>query len=161
MGTNCVQHNRTRSGGTMVDDLRRRDSLPVLPSVYHPISRIIGLSKTLRLAREFGGEKVEFPARPRPGSRLMETIGPKAIALLHRQYGRDRVKLPTAWPYLNLLEARKLRRQGRTMREIALRLRIARSTAEHYCTGVEPMAPFGKGGREAAPIVPLPLFPGI
>lgn len=145
----------------MVDDQRRRDSLPILPAPYHPISRVIGLTKTLRLAREFGGDKVEFPARPRPGSRLMETIGPKAIALLHRQFGRDRVKLPTAWPYLNLLEARKLRRQGRTMREIALRLRIARSTAEHYCAGVEPIAQVSKGARDVAQADPLPLFPGI
>ncbi|MFV3126103.1 hypothetical protein [Niveispirillum sp. KHB5.9] len=142
----------------MVDE-RNRNSLPILPAPYHPISRVIGIAKTLRLAREFGGEKVEFPARPRSGSRLMEAIGAKAIALLHRQYGRDRVKLPTAWPYLNLLEARKLRRQGRTMREIALRLRIARSTAEHYCTGVEVVtAP--KNEREVAKAAPLPLFPG-
>lgn len=144
----------------MVDDHRRRDSLPVLPSPYHPISRVIGLTKTLRLAREFGGETVEFHAKPRAGSRMMEAIGPKAIALLHRHYGRVRQKLPTAWPYLNLLEARKLRRQGRTLGDIARKLRIARSTAERYCAGVAP-ATTVKVGRATASKEPLPLFPGL
>lgn len=138
-------------------DPRRRDSLPVLPAPYHPIMRIIGVSRTLRLAREFGGENVEFSAKPRPGSRMMDAIGPKAIALLHRHYGRDRIKLPTAWPYLNLLDARKMRRQGRTYREIALKLRVARSTVEHYCQGVEPVSRPPAPAAKAAP-PDLPLF---
>ena len=60
-----------------LDLLRKRDSLPVLPAVYHEISRLIGITLTLRLARQFGGEAVEFPARPRKGGLLLKAIGPR------------------------------------------------------------------------------------
>jgi hypothetical protein len=127
---------------------RRRDSLPVLPDSYHPIVQRIGLRLTLRLARRLGGEKVQFPAQPRPGSRVVKAIGADAVVLLHGLFLAEEIKLSTAWSYLNMVDARRLRRQGYTVLEIVQRLRISRSTAEHYTRDVQPGPARRKGGAK-------------
>lgn len=139
--------------------LRKRDSLPTLPPIYQEIAALIGQPLTLRLARRLGGSTVEFPARTRPGSELHVAVGRKAVALLHARFGTERVALPSAWPYLNLVDAREMRTKGRTIREICQALRIGRTTAIHYTRGIAapPTSP-ARAGRPTASLPPAPLL---
>ncbi|MFM2042100.1 MAG: hypothetical protein RLY86_676 [Pseudomonadota bacterium] len=141
--------------------LRRRDSLPMWPEVYLTIVRVAGEERTRRLARELGGERVEFPANPRPDNRLVAILGRRAVQLLHQEFGAARVKLPGAVNYLTLCRARELRAKGKTLRQIAGLLNRDVDTISRYCMGVEPICANLQIGPKSAPRPeppPLPLF---
>ena len=139
-----------------IDRLRARDALPILPVIYLEIASVIGMDAALRLARYMSGQKVEFTANPQPTSMLPLFLTFEQIAALHRHFMADQVKLISAWPYLNLLDARAMRADGKSIPFIARTLRIAVSTAEHYVKNI----PMGSPNNEAINKIKLRLDKG-
>jgi hypothetical protein len=137
--------------------VRRRDSLPVLPDAYAPLLRLVGLARTLRFIRRYGGTEARFPARPGPDHEMVGILGRRGVALLRADYGALDLHWPAASDYLALIDARALRVKGWSVREIARRLYRDPKTIERYVKGVR-AAWVRRRGREKAGAGVLPLF---
>jgi hypothetical protein len=141
----------------------RRPQPPPLPATLAEIARLVGRDRAVELARRFGGEKLEFPHRPRADHRVARTIGLAAARILGDVYMGDRVAIPHATSVLQWHEARRLRARGMTVVAIARRLYLSTRAVERWTADVaarrrtdhRPAAPPAHR-RAAEP--PLPLF---
>jgi len=137
--------------------VRRRDSLPVLPDAYAPLLRLVGLARTLRFIRRYGGTEARFPARPGPDHEMVGILGRRGVAVLRAEFGALDLHWPAASDYLALIDARALRQKGWSVREIARRLYRDPKTIERYLKGVR-VAGVRRRGRVKAGAGKLPLF---
>ncbi|AUN33295.1 helix-turn-helix domain-containing protein [Niveispirillum cyanobacteriorum] len=142
---------KPRPGPDRLDRLRRRDSLPLLPDTYQIILRLVGEERTISFIRRFGGTDARFPARPAPDHAMVRILGPENLRSLRREFGPLEIHWPAASDFLALVDARCLRRQGWSTRDIARRLYRDPKTIERYVKGMRLEKP--------QPMqAPLPLF---
>jgi hypothetical protein len=132
-----------------------RPQPPRLPPVLQKIADLTSPGIALRLSAAFGGRRVEFPQRPRPGHRVVKVIGERAARILGEEFMGVRVKVPLAryailWP-----RARKLRQAGRSYESIAAELLVSPGWVEAQTWDIVPTE---RPRRDAAKAdEPLPL----
>lgn len=104
------------------------DALP-LPGVLAEIEEIAGREAAIGVAMHFGGESIHVP-RPEkiaPDHPLVLVVGSAAARIAARHAG-ERIYVPLARRVL----VQHLSNLGHDTKEIALRLRISRSTVRQY-----------------------------
>lgn len=138
------------------DQLRRRDSLPILPETYAPLLRMAGLTRTVAFIRRYGGTEARFPARPDPDHEMVQILGCRGVQEMRAEYGPLDLRWPSASDYLALLDARTFWQEGWSVHDIARKLYRDPKTIERYLKGVR------DGGvrrvRAKTGPAPLPLF---
>ncbi|HYC03696.1 MAG TPA: hypothetical protein VED40_10405 [Azospirillaceae bacterium] len=115
-----------------------RDTLPTLPPLGQEIAERFGEPFAVAFLRRYGGTRVRFAARPRFNNPLLAWMGERRFHELRRAiFGDARVEVPAARAYLAMLDARALRRRGRTVTDIATALGLSYSCARRYVTGID------------------------
>ena len=132
-----------------------RPDPPPLPPRLAEIAAIVGETAALRLARAFGGERVEFPPAPRPTHRVCRVIGPAAARRLGDLFMGDRVDVPLAVDVLRWHDARRLRAKGLGIGQICRRLYASRSFVREAVRDIRPPARPAAAARGPED---LPLF---
>lgn len=140
------------------DRIRRRDSLPVLPDTYDHMVRRVGVARTIKFIRVYGGTEARFPAKPSPEHPMVRILGRRGVQLLRDEYGPIEVRWPQASNYLAMLDARALRTQGMDIHDIAVKVYRDVNTVKRYVSGVEPVCQSVKKAPQKAAPEPLPLF---
>jgi hypothetical protein len=114
---------------------------PALPPRLVEIADAIGEEAALTLCRTFGGERVEFPANPRPDHRVCRVVGVDAARRLGELYMGDRIDVPLAVDVVRWHDARRLRAEGMSIGEICRRVYASRSFVRGAVRGVVVTAP--------------------
>lgn len=140
---------------------RRRDSLPVLPDTYDLMVRRVGVARTVKFIRVYGGTEARFPSNPAPDHPMVRVLGRRAVQLLRAEYGPIDVRWPQASNYMAMLDARALRLQGVDIHDIATRVYRDVNTVKRYVSGVEPVRQPPKKTAQKTTPEPLPLFPWL
>lgn len=104
---------------------------PPPPSELAWIAEVVGPDATLQLVRHYGGTRLHVPKEVNQGSELALVIGLPAARAAAAAWGGDRPRIPLArwW------QARCLRVEGKTTREIALALRVAETSVPDLLHG--------------------------
>jgi hypothetical protein len=97
-----------------------------LPGVLAEIARLTTVEVAVAVARSpVAGQRIKIPARPRPGNRLAQVVGPQAMARICAELAGWEGLVPSARPFLRWYDARALRRAGATPSYIAQRLGVS------------------------------------
>ena len=97
-----------------------------LPGVLAEIARLTTVEVAVAVARSsVAGQRIKIPARPRPGNRLAQVVGPQAMARICAELAGWEGLVPSAKPFLKWHDARTLRRAGHTPGAIAARLGVS------------------------------------
>jgi len=92
-----------------------------LPGMLDQVHRALGLALTLRFIDAFGGGDLHIPATMPSDHPVVETVGPKAAAVLAQTLGRDRwdpYRVPSGHVELTWYFSRVYRVQGLSVMEI-------------------------------------------
>ena len=116
------------------------------------IAHLIGVDQTMVIARVDGGRVISIPQKLTREHHLVQLVGWKAAQLIQQHFGHGNLKLPSARPYLRWLDARRLRRQGKSLSQISSRLGITKRRVEQLLEGFDA----GQKGSEAeAPVAQI------
>lgn len=160
-------------GADTIRDLRPEG----LPGVLADIARATSVEVAVKIAREWHGERY-IPVEPARDHPLSKLVGVKAARLIGRAIGGGQVKIRTATAVLRHYDARRLRRAGLTLREIARAIGVTEEWAGRLCAGVEPdndhalcaatdavscplCGHHARVRKSPASPPPLPLFPNL
>lgn len=118
--------------------LKIQEKLPGLPPTLAAIAEVIGLQRTLSLAKKAGGTRLYFSKTAKPEHSLVRLVGLRAARDLANRFGGESLHVPNGRAALNSYHARTLRREGRTVREIAQTLRLSERWIQELTRGIEP-----------------------
>ena len=105
--------------------MKIQEKLPGLPPTLAAIAEVIGLQRTLSLAKKAGGTRLYFSKTAKPEHSLVQLVGLRAARDLANRFGGESLHVPNGRAALNSYRARALRREGRTVREIARKLGLS------------------------------------
>ena len=122
------------------------------PGALQTVARLLGDEAAAAVARGLGGRRhylSAVPGRDDPLAKIVGVRGARLVAAALRAGRGEAVEWPTARTLLTAIEAERLRREGRSLSEIARQLHMS----ERQATRLVSHIPKGNGapGDEAEP----------
>jgi hypothetical protein len=113
-----------------------------LPGALQEIAKLTTVETAIAIARWKGGGGLWIPTEQglKRDHGLVKAVGRKAALLIIRHFGQGELRIPSARPYLNWLDARQLRRQGHSVPQIARKLKLSENRVHRLVAGVETVA---------------------
>lgn len=65
------------------------------PRLLREVADVFGDGRALKLAMEFGGQRLRIPKRPHPGNRLADALGMDLLRWLSARHGGEYLQVPT------------------------------------------------------------------
>jgi hypothetical protein len=122
-----------------MNDVTRPEALP---GVLQEIARLTSIEVAIAIARWRGGRRLYIPleAGLKHDHDLVKAIGRSPALRIVRHFGKGEIAVPNAKPYLNWLDARRLRREGLSVAQISVKLNLGQRRVQALVAGVEPLA---------------------
>jgi hypothetical protein len=113
-----------------------------LPGALQEIANLTTVETAIAIARWKGGGGLWIPTERglKRDHGLVKAVGRKAALRIIRHFGPGELRIPSARPYLNWLDARRLRREGHSVPQIARRLKLSENRVHRLVAGVETVA---------------------
>jgi hypothetical protein len=108
-----------------------------LPGILGEIARVTTVEIAVAIIRVYGGTRLSIPteARMKRNHPLCRAVGVPAARIIAAHWGGNRYDVPSAKPFLNWHDARRLRSEGKSYTEIAQELGLGRRHVQKLLHG--------------------------
>jgi len=117
---------------------REGELIASLPKALAAMARIVPLDAVMKISARYGGTRMYLARDPAPGSEIARLVGQPIARALGAKLGGAEIEIPRARTVLHKIrnpEIRRLRTEGASLNDLALRFGLTTRQLRRICNG--------------------------